>query len=86
MIKLKSTAEIAKMKQSGEIIRDLLLFMEEKVRPGITTKKLDEFAYDYIKRRGAKPSFLGYGGFPGTICASIDEVVFHGIPSSRRLE
>ena len=71
MIKLKSPAEIAKMKQSGEIIRDLLLFMEEKVRPGITTKKLDEFAYDYIKRKGAKPSFLGYGGFPGTICASI---------------
>ena len=86
MIRLKSTAEIAKMKKSCEIIRDLLLFMEEKVRPGITTKKLDEFAYDYIKRKGATPSVLGYGGFPGSICASIDEVVVHGIPSSRRLE
>ena len=86
MIRLKSAAEIAKMKKSCEIIRDLLLFMEEKVRPGITTKKLDEFAYDYIKRKGATPSFLGYGGFPGSICASIDEVVVHGIPSSRRLE
>ena len=86
MIRLKSAAEIAKMKKSCETIRDLLLFMEEKVRPGITTKKLDEFAYDYIKRKGATPSFLGYGGFPGSICASIDEVVVHGIPSSRRLE
>lgn len=86
MINLKSPTDIIKMKKSGEIIRDLLLYIEEKVRPGITTKKLDEFAYEFIKKHNATPSFLGYGGFPASICASIDEVVVHGIPSARRLE
>lgn len=86
MINLKSPAEIELMRKSGAILRDLLLSIEEKIKPGVTTKKLDEFAYDFIKRRGATPSFLGYGGFPASICASIDEVVVHGIPGHRRLE
>ncbi len=86
MINLKSSSEIKAMKASGQKLRDLLLYLEEKVKPGITTKKLDEFAYDFIKRNGATPSFLGYGGFPASICASIDEVVVHGIPSERRLK
>lgn len=86
MINLKSPKEIGKMRVSCALLRDLLLYLEEKIRPGITTKKLDEFAFDYIKRVGATPSFLGYGGFPGSICTSIDEVVVHGIPSDRRLE
>lgn len=86
MIHLKSPYEIALMKRSGEVLRDLLLFLGDKIRPGVSTKKLDEFAYDYIKRHNASPSFLGYGGFPSSICASIDEVVVHGIPSHRRLE
>ena len=86
MIYLKSPAEIELMRKSGAILRDLLLALEEKVKPGVSTKKLDEFAYDFIKRHNAEPSFLGYGGFPASICASIDEVVVHGIPSHRRLE
>ncbi|MEG1662536.1 MAG: type I methionyl aminopeptidase [Clostridia bacterium] len=86
MINLKSPSEIELMRQAGKLLRDLLLYLEDKVKPGITTKKLDEFAYDFIKSHGASPSFLGYGGFPGSICASIDEVVVHGIPSSRRLQ
>ncbi|MEG2450106.1 MAG: type I methionyl aminopeptidase [Clostridia bacterium] len=86
MINLKSPSEIELMRQAGKLLRDLLLYLEDKVKPGITTKKLDEFAYDYIKSHGASPSFLGYGGFPGSICTSIDEVVVHGIPSSRRLQ
>ena len=86
MIKIKSPAEIECMRKSGEILRDCLLFLGERVKAGVTTKRLDEFAYDYIIRHGAKPSFLGYGGFPGTICASVDEVVVHGFPSDKRLE
>lgn len=86
MINLKSSAEIGMMRKSGQVLRDLLLYLEEKVRPGISTKKLDEFAYDYIKRHGGIPSFLGYGGFPASICASVDEVVVHGIPGHKRLE
>ena len=74
MINLKSSAEIGLMRKSGQVLRDLLLYLEEKVRPGISTKKLDEFAYDYIKRHGGTPSFLGYGGFPASICTSVDEV------------
>lgn len=86
MINIKSPAEIECMRKSGAILRDCLLFLEERVKPGVSTKRLDEFAYDYIKRHDSTPSFLGYGGFPGTICASVDEVVVHGFPSDRRLK
>ncbi len=86
MINLKSSAEIGMMRKSGLVLRDLLLYLEEKIRPGVSTKKLDEFAYDYIKRHGGTPSFLGYGGFPASICTSVDEAVVHGIPGHKRLE
>lgn len=86
MINIKSPAEIECMRKSGAILRDCLLFLEERVKPGVSTKRLDEFAYDYIKRHDSTPSFLGHGGFPGTICASVDEVVVHGFPSERRLK
>lgn len=86
MITLKSPPEIGYMRKSCAVIRDLLLYMEDKVKPGVSTKKLDEFVHDYIVKHGAKPSFLGYGGFPASACISIDDVVVHGIPSARRLE
>ncbi len=86
MIKLKSPSEIAIMKKSGELLRDVLLLLEEKAKPGVSTKKLDEIAYDYIKKHDSVPSFLGYGGFPASICASVNETVVHGIPSSKRLD
>ena len=86
MINIKSPHEIECMRKSGAILRDCLLFLGDRVKPGVSTKRLDEFAYDYIKRHDSTPSFLGYGGFPGTICASIDEVVVHGFPSDRRLK
>lgn len=85
MINIKSPEEIECMRQAGAILRDCLLFLEEKVKPGITTKRLDEMAYDYITRHNSKPSFLGYGGFPGTICASPDDTVVHGFPNDKRL-
>lgn len=86
MINLKSPSEIECMRKSGAILRDLLLLLEERAKPGVSTKKLDEFAYDYIKKHNSTPSFLGYGGFPASICASIDEVVVHGFPSEHRLK
>ena len=86
MITLKSPTEIGYMRKSCAVIRDLLLYMEDKVKPGVSTKKLDEFVHDYIVKHGAKPSFLGYGGFPASACRAIDDVVVHGIPSARRLE
>jgi methionyl aminopeptidase len=86
MINLKTPAEIEKMRKAGALLKATLEYLEENVKPGVTTKKLDELAYSFIKKHNASPSFLGYGGFPASICASIDEVVVHGIPSERKLE
>lgn len=85
MITIKSDSEIQLMREAGEILRDTLNMLREHVKPGVTTKELDKLAFDFIKSRGAKPSFLGYGGFPASICASVNEQVVHGIPSSRKL-
>ncbi len=74
------------MRIACEITRDTLDYLKSKVRVGITTKELDKLAYDYIRSRGAKPSFLGYGGFPATICTSINSVVVHGIPDNTVLK
>ena len=85
MIILKSAEEIALMKKAGEIVRDTLDLLRENVKEGVTTEKLDRLAYEYIKKCGAKPSFLGYNGYPASICASVNEEVVHGIPSKRVL-
>ena len=85
MIYLKTPQEIQKMKKACRIVGDMLRLLEEKIHVGMTTKELDAIAYNYIVASGAKPNFLGYGGFPGTICVSIDEQVVHGFPSDRRL-
>lgn len=81
MITIKTEAEIALMRESGQITKNVLDLLEKSIRPGITTKQLDKIAFDYIKSCGAHPSFLGYSGYPASICASIDETVVHGIPS-----
>ena len=86
MIKLKSEKDLEIMRITCEITRDTLDYLKSKVRVGITTKELDKLAYDYIRSRGAKPSFLGYGGFPATICTSINSVVVHGIPDNTVLK
>lgn len=86
MIHLKTEAEIAIMRKSGRIVADVLKLLEDNVRVGIKTSELDRLAYDYIIRSGARPSFLGYGGFPASICVSIDEQVVHGFPSDRILQ
>ena len=86
MITVKSEEEIALMRKAGAITRDVLELIGENAKPGVTTRRLDAIAYDYIKRNHAVPSFLGYGGFPNTICASIDDEIVHGIPGNRVLE
>lgn len=80
MITIKTEAEIALMRESGQITKNVLDLLGKSIRPGITTKQLDKIAFDYIKSCGAHPSFLGYSGYPASICASIDETVVHGIP------
>lgn len=83
MIILKNKSEIALMRISGSLTADALKLMEEMIRPGISTMDLDRAAYEFITKHGAVPSFKGYGGFPGSICASVNDVVIHGIPSEK---
>ena len=68
MVTIKSEVEIGYMRKAGAILRDVLDLVSENARPGVTTRRLDAIAYDYIKKQNAIPSFLGYGGFPGTLC------------------
>ncbi|NLL55818.1 MAG: type I methionyl aminopeptidase [Clostridiales bacterium] len=81
MVIIKSPEQIHSMRKAGKILADTLSLIEEKAKIGVSTKYLDKLAYEYITAKGAVPSFLNYGGFPATICASIDEQVVHGIPS-----
>ena len=85
MIQLKNSEQIALMKQAGRITGEALMLAGEAVKPGITTKHLDEIIRHYIEKCGAKPSFLGYGGFPASACISINDQVIHGIPSANTL-
>jgi methionyl aminopeptidase len=82
----KSPQEIYKMAQSGLILAATLDEMERQVRPGITTGELDKIAERFIRSRGATPTFKGYRGFPGSICASPNAMVVHGIPGAYKLK
>lgn len=73
------------MKEAGRITGEALLVAREHVREGISTYELDKLIREYIERSGAKPSFLGYGGFPASACISINDEVIHGIPSKKRI-
>lgn len=81
MISIKSESDIKKMRVANKIISDMLKYLEELVKPGITTKYLDLKAQDFLRKNKVKPNFLNYNGFPGAICTSIDSQVVHGIPS-----
>ncbi len=85
MISVKSPGDIKRMRQSGRIAADVLMALEHHVRPGVTTAELDRVAHALITKAGGEPSFLGYGGFPASICASVNEEVVHGIPSDERV-
>ncbi|GAB3211598.1 type I methionyl aminopeptidase [Marinactinospora thermotolerans] len=84
-VQLKSKAEIAKMRAAGRIVARTLDTLRAAVRPGMTTLDLDAIAERSIRDAGAVPSFKGYHGFPGSICASVNEEVVHGIPSATRV-
>lgn len=81
MVTIKSKHEIELMKAAGRITYEALKKMEEAVKPGITTRELDRIAEKYIKSCGASPSFKDYGGFPASICASVNDEIIHGFPS-----
>jgi methionyl aminopeptidase len=84
MIQIKTQHEIELMRASGLITAGAIAAVKAAVRPGVSTKELDAVAEDYIRSHGAVPNFLGYHGFTGTICASINDEIVHGIPDSTR--
>jgi methionyl aminopeptidase len=86
MIILKTKREIEKMRKAGRLVAETHAFLKTLIKPGITTKELDEAAEEFILKHNAKPAFKGYNGFPGSICASINEEVVHGIPGLKRLK
>lgn len=86
MISIKSPAEIEKMRSAGRLTAQARALAGSMIRPGVTTAEIDRAVRKFIVSHGAKPSFLGYGGFPASICASVNEVVIHGIPSHEKLK
>jgi len=86
MIIIKSAREIEFMRAAGEITAETLIVTGEAVRPGVTTNELDAIARRHIEKRGASPSFLGYHGYPASICASVNDEVVHGMPGGRVLK
>ncbi len=84
--RLKSAEDIDIIRQAGAIVFGALEEIEKAVQPGVTTAELNRIGETYIRDQGAEPAFLGYQGFPASVCVSIDDEVVHGIPGDRRLE
>lgn len=82
MILLKTPEEIALMKESADILSQLFGYIKKYIKPGITTKEIDEKAEHFILSKGAKPSFKGYNNYPATLCISVNYQVVHGIPGN----
>lgn len=86
MISIKSPREIELMRKAGAVTAQARALAGSMVRPGVTTLEIDHAVRDFIRSHGAEPSFLGYGGFTGSACVSVNEVVIHGIPDHRKLK
>ncbi len=86
MVIRKSNRELALMREAGRIVAITLAHLEERIKPGITTAELDALAHQMAAKHGATPSFLGYRGFPASLCISINEELVHGLPGPRVLE
>ncbi len=84
MVQVKNSEQLASMRKAGRITGEAILTARDHIKEGVSTKELDTIIRNYIEKCGAKPSFLGYGGFPGSACISINNEVIHGIPSAKR--
>ncbi|MEN3046622.1 MAG: type I methionyl aminopeptidase [Candidatus Hydrothermales bacterium] len=85
MIILKSKEEIENIKKASEIVAKVLFYIEEYIKPGVSTKKLNDIIDRMIRKMGGIPAFLGYKGFPASACISVDNEVVHGIPSDKKI-
>lgn len=84
MIEIKTPAEIESMRKASRVVAEVLKELTPLVKPGVTTAELDKFAERRVRELGAVPAFLGYRGYPATLCVSINEEIVHGIPSPKR--
>ncbi len=85
MIILKTSRELALMREAGRISQRALMLGGEAVEPGVSTWEIDKIIREYIEKSGAKPNFLGYGDFPASACISVNDTVIHGIPSKKQI-
>ncbi|MDN6399204.1 MAG: type I methionyl aminopeptidase [Brachybacterium sp.] len=85
-VELKTPEQILVMRRSGKLLHTVHEMLTERIRPGVTTNQLDTLAHDMIRDAGATPNFLGYQGYPATLCISVNDVVVHGIPDDRPLQ
>lgn len=86
MVNIKNEEQINRIRESCHALADTFDFVEKHIEEGITTGELDKLTHDFILKTGGVPAFLGYGGFPGSICASVNDTVIHGIPGSLKLK
>ena len=86
MISIKSEREIELMKIAGRIVSETHKYLQDFIKPGITTREIDDLALNFIESKGARAACKGYEGFPGAICISVNDEVVHGIPSNRKLK
>ncbi len=86
MIVLKSASELQRMREAGRIVALAHQEIKSQIRPGITTKRIDQLVEEVIRDHGATPSFKGYNGFPGSVCVSVNDELVHGIPGDRVLQ
>ena len=85
MVEIKTSAELDLMRQASKIVAQVLALLKKEIRPGVRTAELNSLAEREIRSREAAPAFLGYRGYPATLCVSINEEVVHGIPSDKRV-
>lgn len=85
MIEIKTPAEIESMRKASRLVAEVLSLLKARVKPGVSTAELDSFAEKRVREAGAVPAFLGYRGYPATLCVSINEEIVHGIPSPKRI-
>ena len=85
-IPLRKPAEIAKLKEAGEVVAKTLKYLQENIEPGMSLLEIDAMGDAYVRKLGAIPSFKGLYGFPNAVCTSLNEVIIHGIPSDYKLQ
>jgi methionyl aminopeptidase len=84
VIEIKTPAEVESIRKASRVVAEVLLQLKSRVKPGVSTADLDRFAEKSVRELGAVPAFLGYRGYPATLCVSINEEIVHGIPSPKR--